>query len=132
MWITDTLFYLWELPQNLVGLAVTTVMGRGKKEPYRNARVLRTKKMRGGISLGRYLIVNDIPSNPDLAQHEWGHTRQSRMLGPLYLPVIALPSLLWAAWWNPRRKRGYYTFYTERWADRLAGIKRPSVNGQGK
>ena len=43
-----------------------------------------------------------------------------------------LASLLWAAWWRPGRKRGYFSFYTERWADRLAGLRPPSVNGRGK
>ena len=53
----DILFYLWELPQNLAGLALSKVMAPGKAEPYRDARILRTRKMRGGISLGRYIIA---------------------------------------------------------------------------
>jgi hypothetical protein len=48
------------------------------------------------------------------------------MLGPLYLLVIGLPSLLWA--WlgdNYREKHGvsYYDFYTEKWANKLGGAK---------
>ena len=49
------------------------------------------------------------------------------MLGPLYLIVIGLPSLIWAALHSSvRRLRtvDYFSFYTERWADRLAGVKR--------
>ena len=128
----EILFYLWELPQNLVGLALTKMLAPGRLETYRDAWILRTEKMRGGISLGRYIIVNARQSNPVIDRHEWGHTRQSRLLGPFYLPAIGIPSLLWAAWWRPGRKRGYFSFYTERWADRLAGIQPPEINRPGK
>ena len=129
---TEILLYLWELPQNLIGLALTKALGPGRAETYRNARILRSEKMRGGISLGRYIIVDARSASPYIGRHERGHTRQSRLLGPFYLPVIGIPSLLWAAWWRPGRKRSYFSFYTERWADRLAGLRPPSVNGRGK
>ena len=128
------LFYLWELPQNLAGLALRKALRPGEEEAYRDAWILRTEKMRGGISLGRYIIVSARMSNSLFDLHEWGHTRQSRLLGPFYLPVIGIPSLLWAAWWTPRRNCSYFSFYTERWADRLAGIKHPaprSSTGRG-
>jgi hypothetical protein len=54
--------------------------------------------------------------------HEFGHYRQSLLLGPLYLPLIGLPSVCWAM----VKKAGlfaavpYCAFPTERWADRLA------------
>ena len=92
----ELLLYLWQLPQNLLGELLVLI--------YRPE--------------GSY----DYDGNTE--KHEWGHTRQSRMLGPLYLIVIGLPSLLWAAWWNPGRKAGYFDFYTEKWADRLGGIER--------
>ena len=85
-----------------------------------------SSKMRGGISLGQYIIVNDKYKDykGDTEKHEYGHYLQSRYLGPLYLLVIGLPSLLWAAWWNERRGVSYYSFYTEKWADRLGKVKR--------
>jgi hypothetical protein len=56
--------------------------------------------------------------------HEYGHTIQSLILGPLYLFVIGAPSLLWAgipAFSRMRRRRqmSYYRFYPERWANHL-------------
>jgi MFS family permease len=46
--------------------------------------------------------------------HEYGHTWQNRILGPLYLFVIAIPSLISAA-----SKPGNHShFYTEEWADK--------------
>ena len=126
-----TLFYLWELPQNLVGLVLMKALGPGKEDVYRDARILRTEKMRGGISLGRYIIVDKRMSDPLIDLHEWGHTRQSRLLGPFYLPVVGIPSLLWALWWTPRRKCSYFSFYTERWADRMAGVRHPYPRSSG-
>lgn len=59
-----------------------------------------------------------------LQSHEYGHTIQSLLLGPLYLIVIGLPSLVWSRWKRfirLRREKGipYFWFYTERWADWL-------------
>ena len=83
-------------------------------------------RMRGGLSLGRYIILNDKYKDykGNTEKHELGHCYQSVYLGPLYLLVIGLPSLLWAAWWNGSRGVSYYSFYTEKWADRLGKVKR--------
>ena len=69
-----------------------------------------------------------------LLVHEYGHTIQSLMLGPLYLVVIGLPSALWLNTPSFVRKRrqgrtSYYAFYTERWANRLGerALGEPSV-----
>lgn len=122
--VIDILLYLWQLPQNLLGWVLMRVMAPGTLYRRGDVRILRSARMRGGISLGRYIIVSTHLWHPDLERHEWGHCLQSRLLGPLYLPVIGLPSLLWAIWWNPGRSASYFSFYTERWADRLAGIDR--------
>lgn len=118
------LLYLWQLPQNLLGLLLSWIYAPGRVVWRRGVRILRSDKMRGGVSLGRYVIVSSAFSGTLIERHEWGHTRQSLLLGPLYLPVVGLPSLLWAAWWRPGRKKDYYAFYTEKWADALAGIVR--------
>ena len=56
--------------------------------------------------------------------HEYGHTRQSLLLGPFYLPLIGLPSLIWNRLPYFRRqrkahKKAYYAFFPERWANEL-------------
>ena len=124
MKLMEVILYIWQLPQNLLGWLLMQMMSPGKTYLFHGAKVLLSARMWGGISLGRYIILSDQMDHPVHARHEWGHTRQSRMLGPLYLPVVGLPSLLWAIWWKPGRKVGYYAFYTEKWADRLAGIRR--------
>ena len=124
MAVKEIILYIWQLPQNLLGWLLTRVMAPGKTYRYQDARILLSARMWGGISLGWYIILSDRMDHPSCVLHEWGHTRQSRMLGPLYLPVVGLPSLLWALWWRPTRSVSYFSFFTERWADRLAGIVR--------
>ena len=56
-----------------------------------------------------------------VAIHEYGHTFQSLLLGPFYLFVIGLPSIVWAGSKRLSRMRRekhipYTRFYCERWA----------------
>lgn len=123
----NMILYLWQLPQNIVGLILFGLYGLDARiSDYRGIRVMRSPKMRGGISLGKYVIVSRNASGTTVL-HEWGHTRQSLMLGWLYLVIIGLPSLAWATSriiFPALKARSYYSFYTEKWADRIAGIKR--------
>ena len=128
----DILLYLWQLPQNLFGLLLVAVLGwvtpidmKGRNTRLPSSLVFLSPLMRGGVSLGRYIILNTRYENDfDTWYHERGHSIQSMILGPLYLLVIGLPSLIWAAWWNEDRNRDYFSFYTERWADHLGGVNR--------
>lgn len=134
--VLSVLLYLWQLPQNLLGLLLFHI---GPYNPireieYRGCRVLICGKFPGGISLGRYILVNFYRNAQDAAEshivkHEYGHCRQSMILGPLYLPVIVASSGLHNLVHRYKAKyglsrRSYYAFWTERWADRLGGVKR--------
>jgi hypothetical protein len=119
------LLYLWSLPQNLLGLLLRAIY-KGYDSQYEDAIVRRSVKMKGGISLGRYIIINQW-SGKKTVQHEYGHCIQSRRLGWLYLIVVGLPSIIWAGLYGTIVKRspnGYYRFWTERRADKLGGVKR--------
>ena len=119
------LLYIWQLPQNALGLLLRAIY-KGKDSLYEDAIVRRSTKMRGGISLGKYIIINQFSSKKTV-MHEYGHCRQSVYLGWFYLLVIGLPSLVWAGLYGtliPSTKNGYYRFYTEKWADRLGGVTR--------
>jgi hypothetical protein len=78
--------------------------------------------MSGGISLGLICIVSKyLAGHEPSVRHElYGHTRDSRIFGPLYLLVIGLPSLLNAAFGFTDC---YYDFYTEKRANKAAGLK---------
>lgn len=89
----------------------------------------------GAVSLGwfvfwsqrsnRYIVLCD-----ENRRHELGHAAQSRRLGPLYLPLVGLPSSLRASWLVLHRELkgerwlGYYDGYPERQADALGGVDR--------
>ena len=85
----------------------------------------------GGLSLGRYLFVYR-DADERLVRHEYGHYRQSKLLGPTYLIAIGLPSILWAGLFPlVRRLRpatDYFSFPIERWADHLGGADRPAAS----
>ena len=125
-WAVFLALWLWQLPQNLLGLLMIAILRPEDKYDFEGVTLCYATRMSGGVSLGRYIIIHS--TMKDYAgrteKHELGHCRQSRMLGWFYLPVIGIPSLLWAAWWNDKRNRSYYSFYTERWADHLGGVKR--------
>ena len=124
--VASFFLYLWQLPQNLLGLLLVEVVRPEQTHDFKGVLVHYASRMRGGISLGRHLIVAEHfkDYNGRTEAHEWGHSLQSRILGPLYLLVIGLPSLVWAAWWNEGRGVSYYSFYTEKWADKLGEVER--------
>jgi hypothetical protein len=106
--------YIWQLPQNLLGLALYKYY-KGyeictKETCGECIKCKLSSNMRSGITLGNYIIVNNIKH----LRHELGHTRQSKILGPLYLLVIGLPSLIHAGLHSKVCKdKNYYHFYTE-------------------
>lgn len=124
--------YIWQLPQNLIGLIMMLFMKPYiSKEKYKGITYVVSEKMSGGISLGNYIILSksyeDKVRHQKTWDHEWGHTRDSRMFGPLYLIIIGLPSLIWAWMYGsiiPYTHNGYYKFYTEKRADRLGSVVR--------
>ena len=117
--------FIHELPQNCLGLLLRLIY-RGNDSEYKDVVLRRSLKMQGGISLGRYIIVSQF-ARETTVMHEYGHCLQSRRLGWLYLLVIGLPSIVWAGLYGTvvkRTRNGYYRWYTEKWADRLGGVKR--------
>lgn len=117
------LLFIWQLPQALVGLIILLFCPDRKVfERKRFTTCFTAKNFGGGISLGPICVVRTSCSkNPAYVAHETdGHTLQSRILGPLYLLVIGLPSLLYVTVQKDRVK--YNRFYTERWANKIAGI----------
>ena len=122
--IWEFLLWIWQAPQNVVGLVFRLIYGWAAIL-YRGVDVVVCDRFPGGISLGRTIVVKrPYLYDPDTWNHEYGHTRQSVYLGPFYLFVVGLPSLLWAAYWTPDRGVSYYSFYTEKWADKLGGVVR--------
>ena len=113
----------WGLPQTLVGLTVFLFCRLRKYRSFLVGGAVCTEwKRADGISLGLFFFC---PPWGGLHLHEYGHTHQSLLFGPLYLLLVSVPSLLWAglpAFVRYRRKRGvpYSRLWCESWADRIA------------
>ena len=79
--------------------------------------------MRGAVTLGCYVFVGLNSEYRKTVKHELGHTIQSKILGPLYLIVIGIPSITYCGLRRispSLRKKNYYDFYTEKWANNLS------------
>ena len=121
------LTYLWQLPQNILGLVVILFT----EAKYCNKGCWVTTKSRFGVSLGKYIIFGQVVEEVSL-KHEQGHQKQSLYLGWLYLIIIGLPSALGNLYdriahrsWNYRsRIKWYYSQPWEAWADKLGGVTR--------
>lgn len=114
--------YLWQLPQNLIGATLCYWYYKdGDIYPWNESSDIivncYSEKMLGGITLGQYIIISDICH----AYHEYGHTIQSKILGPLYLLIVGIPSIIHAGLHKYICKnKDYYHFYTEKWANKLS------------
>ena len=124
----------WGFFQTLAGAVVFLVLIKRKHFIYRAG--IATLWQRGeSLSLGLFFFVSEQASDDrrkELCAHEYGHSVQSVILGPLFLPVIGLPSSLWCMlpyFVRMRERKGisYHSLYTERWAnfigEKLTGEK---------
>ena len=123
------LLYLWQLPQNVLGVLV--IIFTGAQKVIGEDGCWLTNVCPFGVSLGKYVIFGQRFSDTDL-KHERGHQKQSLYLGWLYLLLIGLPSALGNIydqlahqnWLVIDRIVWYYSQPWEKWADRLGGVDR--------
>ena len=120
--LIQILLILWQLPQCLVGLVMLPFLGKLRLVRYTNyCWAFEAEKMAGGISLGCFIFLSKYSGKKETTiRHEYGHVKQSHMLGWLYLIVIGLPSILNAMFGFTDC---YHDFYPEAWANKLMGLK---------
>lgn len=131
------ILFIWQLPQNIVAIIMLPFIGKPKAISIANSCLSLTgSKMSGGITLGSFIFLSERSARePYVIEHEYGHVKDSHIFGPLYLLIIGIPSLLWAACYSCDKKyfkgRTYYDFFTERRANRNAGLDvRKDINDQ--
>jgi hypothetical protein len=136
-WAIRAFLFVWELPQNLLGigaLAYDRAIGFVVQIKFERERLM-IETRRRAISLGLFVFWTRqsnhwIELDERTKNHEWGHSVQSRMLGPLYLLVVGIPSTLRVIYLMAYRKikgrrwNGYFDGFPENWADRLGGVQR--------
>lgn len=124
MRISELMLNVWQLPQILLGYTVVAVTRARFHALYKDAKIFIPKKAQFGVSLGPIIILSGAFLSARVIKHEYGHSLQSKMLGPLYLLVVGLPSITF----NILTRVGllkpsmYYKRYPENWADRLGGV----------
>ena len=119
--------YLWQLPQHALALLLLLLFRKKiiKTEAYKHTKVYWVNQSSWGVSLGNYILLDERYSQTTV-MHEYGHSRQSYLLGPLYLLVIGLPSITM----NILTRAGilapenYYKRWPEKWADQLGEVER--------
>ena len=126
-YIRNLILFIWQLPQHIValiyfGYLVMMCKDLGVDSRYKQAIVIPCV-MRGAITLGNYVFVGLNSEYRKTVKHELGHTIQSKILGPLYLIVIGIPSITYCGLrrlFPSLRKKNYYDFYTEKIANYLS------------
>ena len=122
---------IWQLPQNLIGSLYKEFISKDiiTRINY-DASIYECYLTRGGggLTLGRFIFVNQhFTDLEETILHEIGHVKQSRILGPLYLIIIGIPSISWAGLRRlipALKKINYYDFYTESIANKLMGLNK--------
>ena len=133
---------IWTLPQTVAGTCVYLAHQRCPHYRYHGTIVTVWNHHGKGMSMGPFIFtcpekpekpMSSAKADPRLLVHEYGHALQSLILGPLYLPFIGLPSVVWAnlpALKRARREKrlSYYSFYPEKLANWLGehALGRPS------
>lgn len=119
----NLLTWIWCFPQMFVGWIVKKVTKAEKADGY-----YKWNNPLGSVSLGTYIFLCEGHwNNKTVLMHEQGHTKQSYILGWLYLPLVGLPSFIWANCFKNYRQRkniDYHSVYPENWADKLGGVNR--------
>lgn len=126
----------WGIIQTVLGLIVFLMNIKAKHFMYHGA-VVTVVKAPSSVSLGMFVFVTEVPMedkriknkipNEELPQrllvHEYGHTIQSLIFGPLYVIVMGIPSTLWGflPCFQRKREKGYsyFSFFTEKFANYL-------------
>ena len=125
----------WGILQTIVGFIMFLKYFKNKHYTYHGA-VITEWNANASVSLGLFVFIareepwfekfKDEMEGEEiytrLLVHEYGHTIQSLILGPLYLIVIGIPSTIWGFLFEKKRKEEqipYGAFFTEKWANRL-------------
>lgn len=134
--IKKTLLYLWQLPQNLIGLILTKLLKSEYRFEYGISYYAINGFFNSAISLGNYILIDNVyllareKVLKNVLKHEKGHSIQSKYLGWFYLFVIGIPSvvrniydrILHNKWLLSDRMNWYYSDFPENWADKLGGV----------
>lgn len=96
-------FSPWSFINNALGNTVSQIRNNFSTvnvEHYNGATLVNRKDNTSnewGMTLGSYIISKNLEADPtsnDIFAHEYGHVIQSRWLGPVYIPIVGVPSIV--------------------------------------
>lgn len=122
--IKNCILYIWQLPQNIIGLIFSKIVNKTNKSylyQFQDIDITITNSIKGGVSLGKYIIVGINCNNYNIISHEYGHYLQSKILGPMYILIVGIPSIIHNIYYSTFNKEyDYYSVYPEKWANNLS------------
>jgi len=115
----------WGIIQNILGFLIWLTLSLIDPKTNRfifNGAIVTRWKLKTSSSIGIFIFLGQ--DDDRVLVHEYGHTIQSCILGPLYLIVVGIPSFIWCNMplvKKIRRNRSlrYSSFYSEKWANYL-------------
>ncbi|MCR5761665.1 MAG: hypothetical protein K6F82_06740 [Sphaerochaetaceae bacterium] len=124
----------WELPQTISALLFLLIHRTDFLDKKDRRRYIHHNSFYTCFSCGEFIFFRDaymgFASFEKTEKHELGHSIQSRILGPLFLPLIAFPSTVWNLLSRMNNRVGkwmalnYYNTPWESWADKLGKVQR--------
>lgn len=111
--------FTWELPQTIAALIVCAV---ARKKPESVDGLTRVYiPWNRAFTLGQFICAPTMTSK-SVIKHEYGHTRQSLILGWLYLPIVGISSAIIYIIYHACGKTPdwYHSKFPENWADKLS------------
>lgn len=120
----SVLLWLWQLPQNIVGLVYARLSKSQLIARWGHVAFYRHNSKYGSVSLGDFIFLSQHAARKTML-HEYGHHRQSLRFGPLYLIVVGLPSVTWATLRSMGffKSKSYFWLWCEKWANDLGAVQ---------
>ena len=106
--------FTWGIIMNIIGAVGAGIMLAAGKQPVRHAGsiVFRTGHNWGGVSLGIFSFICE-ESGEHTLDHEFGHSIQNALYGPLFPFIVAIPSA--ARYWAIHFKLIKVKNYDDAW-----------------
>ncbi|MBI2851986.1 MAG: hypothetical protein HYX84_02615 [Chloroflexi bacterium] len=115
--IVDIIGTIWTLPNTGIGLILGAMSGGTFEDGPRgtvkvtnvNPKSLTGQSMSliqgNPVTIGYVILTWDTAMTPTTERHELGHVTQGAILGPLYLPLYILDSIIHPKWENKLMER---------------------------
>ncbi len=97
---------------SFIGLITAGIALLMKGKPHKNgcSTIITINKYWGGISLGCISLCNETDNDSlyqSIRRHEFGHSIQNIILGPFFIFIVAIPSVIRYWYYTLKSNKGY-------------------------